>query len=82
MKKVVSMLLALILVLSISVPAFAVTDLPDSENEPSESVDGTRAEQTVWFFRNNNGILEKRLWSLTYGKWLTDWIPCGTFVDP
>ncbi len=82
MKKVVSLLLALILVFSISVPAFAASDLPASENELSESAEGTRAEQTRWYFRNNNGILEKRLWSLTYGRWLTDWIPCGTFVDP
>lgn len=82
MKKIVSLILAFILVLSLSVPAFAVTNLPASEDEPSADADGSRAEQTVWFFRDNNGILEKRLWSLTYRKWLTDWIPCGVAVDP
>ena len=82
MKKIVSLLLVFILVLSLSVPAFAAPDLPVGEEELSADADGTRAEQTVWFFRNNNGILEKRLWSITYRKWLTDWIPCGTFVDP
>ena len=34
------------------------------------------AEQTQWYFRvNSEGMLEKRLWSLTYGVWLTDWMP-------
>ena len=34
-----------------------------------------RAEQTEWYYRINNGVLEKRLWSITYLRWLTDWIP-------
>ena len=34
-----------------------------------------RAEQTEWYYRINNGVLEKRLWSITYQRWLTDWIP-------
>lgn len=34
-------------------------------------------EQTEWVFRINNGNWEKRLWSYTYGKWLTDWIYVG-----
>ena len=33
----------------------------------------TRAEQTVWKYRTVNNKLQKRLWSITYGKWLTDW---------
>lgn len=32
------------------------------------------AEQKEWVYRINEGYVEKRLWSLTYGKWLTDWI--------
>lgn len=32
-----------------------------------------RAEQTEWYYRINNGILERRLWSLTNQCWLTDW---------
>lgn len=34
-----------------------------------------RAEQKEWRFRILNGIRQKRLWSITYGKWLTDWEP-------
>lgn len=82
MKRIVSLLLAMIVLLSVSVPAFATADLPNVEDEQPAPSEGYRIEQTVWFFRNNNGILEKRLWSLTYGRWLTDWIPCGTIVDP
>lgn len=32
-----------------------------------------RAEQTEWRYRVVDGKLQKRLWSLTYGKWLTEW---------
>lgn len=32
-----------------------------------------RAEQTEWRVREVDGRWQKRLWSLTYGKWLTDW---------
>jgi len=33
------------------------------------------AEQTQWVFRvNEDGVIQKRLWSITYGVWLTDWI--------
>ena len=31
------------------------------------------AEQTEWYFRIVDGRLQKRLWSITWGKWLTDW---------
>lgn len=35
------------------------------------------AEETTWYLRKYNGILQKRLWSNTRGIWLTDWIDCG-----
>ncbi|MGM9640783.1 MAG: hypothetical protein ACI3V3_05405 [Faecousia sp.] len=35
-----------------------------------------RAEETVWYYRQYNGKLQKRLWSNTENKWLTDWIDC------
>lgn len=34
-----------------------------------------QAEEFRWYFRNNNGVEEMRLWSLTRGVWVTDWIP-------
>jgi len=33
-----------------------------------------RAEETEWVFRKHDGKIQKRLWSNTYQKWLTDWI--------
>jgi len=35
------------------------------------------AEQLEWVYRIHEGNIEKRLWSHTYGKWLTDWIIVG-----
>ena len=32
------------------------------------------AEETEWYLRVFEGRLQKRLWSNTYGKWLTDWM--------
>ncbi|MBE6034831.1 MAG: hypothetical protein E7222_09065 [Clostridiales bacterium] len=32
-----------------------------------------RSEQKVWKYRTVNGKVQKRLWSKTYNKWLTDW---------
>lgn len=43
-------------------------------NAISESVVQPYAEETEWVYRIHNGYYEKRLWSITYGKWLTDWI--------
>lgn len=39
---------------------------------------GVMAEETTWIFaEDSNGVWWKRLWSLTYGKWLGDWIKCN-----
>lgn len=34
-----------------------------------------QAEEVCWYFRNNNGVEEMRLWSITYGRWKTAWVP-------
>lgn len=34
-------------------------------------------EKTEWHYRKtSDGKWQKRLWSITYQKWLTDWIDC------
>jgi len=33
-----------------------------------------RVEETRFYYKNVDGVLYMRLWSITYGKWLTDWI--------
>ncbi len=30
-------------------------------------------EETKWYYRTENGVLQKRQWSLTYGKWMSEW---------
>lgn len=32
-----------------------------------------RAELTEWCYRIYNGVLQRRLWSITQNMWLTDW---------
>ena len=32
--------------------------------------------ENVWYYRTYNGKRQKRLWSATEKKWLTDWIDC------
>ncbi len=33
------------------------------------------SEEVRWYYRTNHGVEEMRLWSVTQGRWLTDWIP-------
>lgn len=32
------------------------------------------AEETIWYTRIYNGKLQRRLWSITNGCWLTEWM--------
>ncbi len=48
-------------------PVQAAAPDPGSVTEPCK-------EEKKWFFRIHNGHLQRRLWSITYMKWLTDWI--------
>ena len=74
MKKLVSVFLMVVLCFNLSCATFAFADY--SEQIPKNTEESvTRAEETKWYYRYNNGVKEKRLWSITYGVWLTDWIP-------
>lgn len=71
MKKFVLWLVTLSLVFSVcSIPVLASEPTPDD----SQSTVETRTSENVWYTRTYNGKLQKRLWSRTYGVWLTDWI--------
>lgn len=81
MKRFISLLLALMMCFSVSAAAFADEHVTEEEAglvaTSDDSGEPTRAEETCWYFRTVNGIRQMRLWSLTYGKWLTDWIDIG-----
>jgi len=85
MKRFISLILALTVFLSISIVAHAdKIDAPDGSEIEIVAVkpgDPMRAEETMWYFRVVDGIMQMRLWSITYRKWLTDWIIVGP-VDP
>lgn len=74
MKRLVSTLLALMLCFGLSATAFADNSAQHISAKRAFSIVSPLAEETEWKYRINNGNLEKRLWSNTYNKWLTDWI--------
>lgn len=73
-KRPVLFLLAAVSCLSVMAMPAAAMDLPE---EPNDSVIVQRAEETEWIYRKKaDGTYEKRLWSITYGYWKTEWIDC------
>ena len=83
MKRIICVLLVISLFFSISVFAFSECDVDSANQEKIISGDGSgnRPEETEWVIRRWNGLIQKRLWSITYGYWLTDWITIG-YYDP
>ena len=79
MKRILSLLLALVMCFSFSAAAFA--DMPADDGSSGYSDDAPRdpgrPEETVWYYATWGGNRYMRLWSITYGKWLTDWIYIG-----
>lgn len=56
-------------------PVAAATEIqPSTTVTPYGEQATPRTEETVWVTREYNGKKQMRLWSLTRGKWLTDWI--------
>lgn len=74
MKIIISTILSLILCFGLSTTAFADDYAQHLGTTATRSIVSPLVDQTVWKYRMNNGVLEKRLWSNTYNKWLTDWI--------
>ena len=53
--------------------------IQEPENVVSEAQGGyelMRVEEFKWYYRTYNGHCQMRLWSVTYGHWVTDWIDC------
>ena len=71
MKRVISIFLAAVMCLMLSVSALATNKINDNSSNGITA----RAEETEWRYRFYNGETQKRLWSITYARWLTDWLP-------
>lgn len=79
-RKLTRLLVTLLVALTVmgAVPAFAAE--VEETNHPNATVveaqEGsvvTRAEEKGYVYREHNGWIQRRLWSYTYAKWLTDW---------
>ena len=81
MKRLISLILALVICLSFSTLAIAeCLEVAEEENGEELVIPGeqSRWEETEWYYRiTDDGLVQKRLWSITYRKWLTDWITIG-----
>lgn len=74
-KKCLCSLAMLLLVMTSGMAVHA--DAGQIDNTTAQAVVDPRKEETEWVFRINpdTDVLEKRLWSNTYGKWKTEWEP-------
>lgn len=75
-KRVISFLLAIVMIFSALILTVSAANMGDATEALSESSGQARAEEVKWYYRTYNGVLQMRLWSVTYGYWLTDWINC------
>ena len=71
----VSVMLVFVMCVSLLGTVASATEYTPVPQTVSDGEITPMAEETVWYFRNYNGQLQKRLWSITEGKWLTDWMP-------
>lgn len=69
---------ALLLLACLAAPVYAaeVEPVDPVPTETSEEGITPYAEETKWYYRVYSGRLQRRLWSLTYRCWLTEWIDC------
>ena len=75
-KRLAVFLFISLMAFSFAIPAMATeATVPQqvSEVEAQEIVPLT--EMTRLYWRTYHGVLQMRVWSITNGRWLTDWIP-------
>ncbi|MBR4604859.1 MAG: hypothetical protein IKO41_01330 [Lachnospiraceae bacterium] len=65
-------------VMLLGTPVMATDVIPeDTEVMLVEEEGSLRAEEFMWFYRTHEGRRQRRLWSLTYQRWVTEWIDIG-----
>ena len=80
MKIIRKIVLCMVICLTLTTSAFAVNSDCVNISVPTaayKDADDVNAEKVEWIYKTEDGIRYKRLWSLTRGKWLTDWIQCS-----
>ena len=78
MKTILGLLVAA-QIFSIPATAINIEEVAISKGAIEYAIGGAeinRQEEFMWFYRVVNGKEQKRLWSVTYGYWVTDWIDC------
>lgn len=73
--KFIILLLVVFLLMEI-VPVNASAYFSSQHVSAVAEVSGAYAQQTQWVYRTYEGRRQMRLWSITEGRWLTDWIGC------
>lgn len=71
-KKPLLFMSAVLLTMNVIAASALAVDTPKAPTD--ETVITPMSEQFEWVYRNNNGVIQKRCWSLTYARWVTDWI--------
>lgn len=61
-----------VMALSLPTPAMPVVPEPINSTEFQPIVPATELTRIYW--RTYNGQLQFRVWSITFGRWNTDWI--------
>lgn len=77
MKTIRKIVLYIVICLTLTTSAFAVNSdcVSISAQAPTYGAE-PMAEEVVWVGKTVDGVEYMRLWSITRGKWLTDWIRC------
>ncbi len=76
MKAIRTIIISILICMCLFGSAFAVqSEEPPAGVETENSEIQPRVEETRWYYREIDGVGYMRLWSITYGRWLTDWMP-------
>lgn len=72
--KIISICLVAVILFAVTPTASAVENQPTATETSHSEQASPRTEETIWVSRVYNGKKQMRLWSITRGKWLTDWL--------
>ena len=70
-KRPLLFIFATLMTMSVIATNALAAEIPSAEL--NSSIITPQSEETQWVYRYYNGILQERLWSNTYAKWLTEW---------